>query len=121
MSVAELHGDTLAQAQIGNALGKQIFADREGTVNQRQIGDTPNQHDMLTGSQGDGRAYTDTARSHCSNYDEQCRRDGLGPNSVTWTSRAATTGRGTRRTRAAAAASPIWLPPAAPDCSTVSR
>jgi len=31
-------------------------------------GDKPNQHDILTGSQPDGRAYTDAADHTCSNY-----------------------------------------------------
>ena len=31
------------------------------------VGDTPNQHDMLTGSQPDGRAYTDGADIHEAN------------------------------------------------------
>ena len=32
------------------------------------FGDTPNQHDILTGSQPDGRAYTDTADHTCDNW-----------------------------------------------------
>jgi hypothetical protein len=67
MNAAELHGDTLEQAQIGNALGKQISLTEKSTpVN--GIGDTPNQHDILTGSQANGRAYTDTMDHTCSNY-----------------------------------------------------
>jgi len=31
-------------------------------------GDTPNQHDILTGSQPDGRAYTDGADHTCGNW-----------------------------------------------------
>src|SRR5213593_1539012 len=43
-NVAELHGDTVAQAQIGNALGKQIsLTEKNMTVN--GVGDTPNTHD----------------------------------------------------------------------------
>ena len=66
-SVAELHGDTIEQARLGNALGKQIsLTEKQGIVN--GVGDTPNQHDILTGSQTDGRAYTDAADHTCSNY-----------------------------------------------------
>src|SRR5713101_4125185 len=67
MNVGELHGDTIEQARMGNALGKQIsLTDKNTTVN--GIGDTPNQHDILTGSQADGRAYTDGMDHTCSNY-----------------------------------------------------
>jgi hypothetical protein len=67
MNVAELHGDTLDQARLGNALGKQISLSEKGTpIN--GVGDKPNQHDILTGSQPDGRAYTDAADHTCSNY-----------------------------------------------------
>jgi hypothetical protein len=67
MSVAELHGDTIEQARIGNALGKQLsLTEKNMVVN--GVGDTPNQHDILTGSTPDGRAYTDSADHTCSNY-----------------------------------------------------
>jgi hypothetical protein len=66
-NVGELHGDTIEQARMGNALGKQIsLTDKNTTVN--GVGDTPNQHDILTGSQADGRAYTDGMDHTCSNY-----------------------------------------------------
>jgi hypothetical protein len=67
MNVAELHGDTIEQARLGNALGKQISLSEKGTpIN--GVGDMPNQHDILTGSQPDGRAYTDTMDHTCKNY-----------------------------------------------------
>src|SRR5438309_6881691 len=66
-SVAELHGDTIEQARLGNALGKQLsLSEKQGVVN--VVGDTPNQHDILTGSQPDGRAYTDTMDHTCNNW-----------------------------------------------------
>jgi hypothetical protein len=66
-NVAQLHGDTLDQARIGNALGKQIsLSEKSGIVN--GVGDKPNEHDILTGSQSDGRAYTDAADHTCSNW-----------------------------------------------------
>jgi hypothetical protein len=67
MNVAELHGDTLEQARMGNALGKQLSLSEKQTVI-NGVGDMPNQHDILTGSQPDGRAYTDAADHTCSNY-----------------------------------------------------
>src|ERR1700681_640461 len=66
-NVGELHGDTIDQARMGNVLGKQFsLTDKNTVVN--GIGDTPNQHDILTGSQPDGRAYTDGMDHTCSNY-----------------------------------------------------
>ena len=66
-NVAELHGDTVEQARLGNALGKQLsLNEKQGVVN--GVGDTPNQHDILTGSQPDGRAYTDTMDHTCRNW-----------------------------------------------------
>ena len=66
-SVAELHGDTIEQARLGNALGKQIsLTEKKEKVN--GVGDMPNTHDILTGSTTDGRAYTDAADHTCSNY-----------------------------------------------------
>jgi hypothetical protein len=66
-NVGELHGDTIDQARMGNVLGKQFSLTEKNTV-VNGIGDTPNQHDILTGSQPDGRAYTDGMDHTCSNY-----------------------------------------------------
>jgi len=66
-SVAELHGDTLEQARLGNRLQKTTALNEKGEpIN--GVGDTPNQHDILTGSTPDGRAFTDAADHTCSNY-----------------------------------------------------
>ena len=67
MHVAELHADTIDQARIGNALGKQFSLTEKGTVT-NGVGDTPNQHDILTGSQSDGRAFTDGMDHTCNNW-----------------------------------------------------
>ena len=65
--VASLHGDTLESAQLGNALGKVISMTENGDrVN--GVGDSPNQHDILTGSQPNGRAYADGADHTCNNW-----------------------------------------------------
>jgi hypothetical protein len=66
-TVGELHGDTVEQARLGNALGKQLSLTEKNTI-VNGVGDTPNQHDMLTGSQPDGRAYTDGADHTCNNW-----------------------------------------------------
>jgi len=63
----ELHGDTLERARLGNRLNKITSLTEKGTqVN--GVGDMPNQHDILTGSQPDGRAFTDAADHTCSNW-----------------------------------------------------
>jgi hypothetical protein len=75
MNVGELHGDTVEQARIGNALGKQLsLTEKGGIVN--GVGDMPNTHDILTGSQPDGRGYTDNMDHTCSNYSSNA--DGRG-------------------------------------------
>jgi hypothetical protein len=62
-----LHGDTIEQARIGNALGKQLaLSEQQKLVN--GVGDMPNTHDILTGSQPDGRAYTDEMDHTCTNW-----------------------------------------------------
>jgi hypothetical protein len=66
-NVADLHGDTLEQARYGNNLSRTtVFTEKGETV--KGAGDTPNQHDILTGSQTDGRAYTDSADHTCKNW-----------------------------------------------------
>ena len=66
-NVADLHGDTLEAARRGNNLVKSTALTEQGEpVN--GVGDTPNQHDMLTGSQLDGTAFTDGADHTCQNW-----------------------------------------------------
>lgn len=62
-----LHGDTIEQARIGNPLGKQFALTEKGEV-VNGVGDKPNQHDILTGTMPDGRAYTDSADHTCNNW-----------------------------------------------------
>jgi hypothetical protein len=65
--LADLHGDTAELARLGNNLVKlSALTEKGAIVNGR--GDTPNTHDMLTGSQTDGTAYTDGADHTCSNW-----------------------------------------------------
>ncbi|MBI4442051.1 MAG: lectin [Acidobacteria bacterium] len=63
-NVADLHGDVQRDR---NNLHKATALNEKGeVVNGR--GDTPNRHDILTGSQSDGRAYTDNADHTCQNW-----------------------------------------------------
>jgi hypothetical protein len=66
-NIGELHGDTIEQARVGNVLGKQFsLTEKAAIVN--GVGDTPNQHDILTGTQPDGRGYTDGGDHTCNNW-----------------------------------------------------
>jgi len=65
--LSHLHGDTLEEARLGNNLTKATaFSEKNETI--KGAGDKPNEHDILTGSQPDGRAYTDAADHTCKNY-----------------------------------------------------
>ena len=66
-NVAELHGDTLEVARMGNRIGKTTALNEKGETI-KGVGDQPNEHDILTGSQPDGRAYTDAADHTCKNW-----------------------------------------------------
>jgi hypothetical protein len=65
--LGNLHGDTIEEARTGNLVTKNNAVTEKGDkVN--GVGDTPNTHDILTGSQADGRAYTDAADHTCKNW-----------------------------------------------------
>jgi hypothetical protein len=66
-NVADLHGDTIEQARYGNNLSRSTVLTEKGEA-VKGAGDSPNQHDILTGSQTDGRAYTDGADHTCGNW-----------------------------------------------------
>jgi hypothetical protein len=67
-----LHGDTLDLARMGNTLTRATALTEKG----EQVPgpafpggpSVPNEHDILTGSQLDGRAYTDSADHTCNNW-----------------------------------------------------
>lgn len=65
--LAHLHGDTLELARLGNLITKNNALNEKGELT-NGVGDTPNRHDVLTGSQPDGRAYTDSADHTCKNW-----------------------------------------------------
>jgi hypothetical protein len=67
-NIGDLHGDTLEQARLGSNLFKETALDEHGNkIN--GVMEAPNtQHDMLTGSQLDGRAFTDNMDHTCNNW-----------------------------------------------------
>lgn len=64
---SELHGDTLEEARNGNLIGKMTAVDETGEEI-KGVGETPNWHDILTGTQQNGMAYTDGEDHTCSNW-----------------------------------------------------
>jgi hypothetical protein len=66
-SVADLHGDTLDAARLGNNISKATVLTEKGETI-KGFGDQPNQHDILTGSRPDGTAYPDSADHTCQNW-----------------------------------------------------
>jgi hypothetical protein len=63
-NVADLHGDVQRDR---NSINKQTALNEKGApVN--GVGDMPNQHDIVTGSDSHGRAVAGTTDSTCSNY-----------------------------------------------------
>ena len=65
--LAHLHGDTVEAARLGNNLSwATAFTEKNEPV--KRAGDKPNEHDILTGSQPDGRAFTDAADHTCKNF-----------------------------------------------------
>ncbi|HEX6707636.1 MAG TPA: lectin [Albitalea sp.] len=66
-NLSHLHGDNLDEARLGNNLSwATAFTEKNEPV--RRAGDKPNEHDILTGSTPDGRAFTDAADHTCRNY-----------------------------------------------------
>lgn len=65
--LAELHGDTLDLARKGNMIMKATALTEKGTV-VNGVGDSPNQHDILTGTMYDGKASTDSGDTTCKNW-----------------------------------------------------
>jgi len=67
-NVDELHGEKNGMTKDTN------LTEKGETV--KGVGDTPNEHDILTGSQADGRAYTDGMDHTCGNWTSAA--DGMG-------------------------------------------
>lgn len=66
-SVAHLHGDTVELGQLGSNLHRTTALTEKGNPI-KGVGETPNEHDVITGSKPDGTAYTDAADHTCRNY-----------------------------------------------------
>ena len=86
-NVADLHSD-------GNKLNKENSLTEKGTVVNGR-GDTPNQHDILTGSKLDGTAYVGEGYTNCDNWTSSGEggtrvghhdRQGGGENPTSWNS-----------------------------------
>ena len=91
-SVADLHGDTLESARRGNNISKVTALNEKGETISGN-GDTPNRHDILTGSQLDGTAFTDGADHTCGNWTSSAagtaqlgHHDRTGGGNVSWNS-----------------------------------
>jgi hypothetical protein len=66
-NLSDLHGDTAEQARMGNTLTKATALTEKGDP-VKGFGDNPNQHDILTGSTTEGKAFTDAADHTCKNW-----------------------------------------------------
>jgi hypothetical protein len=65
--VAHLHGDTVEAARLGNNLSRTtVLTEKNEPV--KGAGDKPNEHDIITGSTPEGRAFADAADHTCKNY-----------------------------------------------------
>jgi hypothetical protein len=96
---SEIHGDTLDEARRGSNLTKEFALTEKGEL-VNGIGDPmPTRHDILTGSQPDGRAFTDAADHTCNNWTSNGagsaqvgHSDRIGNGNQSWNSSHATTG-----------------------------
>jgi len=103
-SVSHLHGDVLEEARIGNAINWATALTERGQPVKR-AGDTPNEHDIITGSTPDGRAFVnDVSDRTCKNYTSSAAdgavqvghfdRTGAVPTALSWNSAHASRGCG---------------------------
>ncbi len=90
--LSDLHGDTLDEARIGNTLTRATALTEKGEP-VKGFGEKPNEHDILTGSQPDGRAYSDGKEHTCKNWTgngegsaQVGHHDRTGGPSVSWNS-----------------------------------
>ena len=66
-NLSHLHGDTLDEARMGNTLTRATALSEKGEPI-KGVGDKPNEHDILTGSQLDGRAFPEGTDKTCNNW-----------------------------------------------------
>jgi hypothetical protein len=88
-NVADLHGDV--QRDSNNVRKPTALTEKGDTVN--GVGDTPNRHDILTGSDSHGRAFSGSDDHTCGNWTgngtgsaQLGHHDRLGGPSVSWNS-----------------------------------
>ncbi len=92
-NLAELHGDTIELARADNRINRVTAITEKGTPI-GSVGEAPPlQHDILTGSQTDGRAYSDGADHTCKNWTSSSdgsaqvgHHDRTSPRSNSWNS-----------------------------------
>ena|SRR5438067_1906448 len=98
-SVSDLHGDTLDEARLGSNLFMETALDEHGKKIPGVM-EAPNvQHDVLTGSQLNGRAYADAMDHTCNNWTSNGagtaqvgHSDRMGGGGTSWNSAHATRG-----------------------------
>src|SRR5262245_18191767 len=96
---SEIHGDTLDEARRGSNLTKEFAITEKGEL-VNGIGDPlPTRHDLLTGSQPDGRAFSAAAERTCTNWASNSagsaqvgHSDRIGNGNQSWNSSHDTTG-----------------------------
>jgi hypothetical protein len=96
---SEIHGDTLLEAQRGSNMSKEFALTEKGDL-VNGIGDPlPTRHDILTGSQTDGRAFPEGVDRTCNNWTSNSQgaaqvghSDRIGHGNQSWNSSHATTG-----------------------------
>lgn len=92
-NLSHLHGDTLEEARVGNTVSWATALTEKGEQVKR-AGDKPNEHDILTGSTPDGRAFAVPEDRTCKNYTSSAEDgavqvghfDRTGGNSISWNS-----------------------------------
>lgn len=96
---SEIHGDTLDEARRGSNLTKEFALTEKGELVNGMGDPMPTRHDILTGSQPDGRAFTDTADHTCNDWTSNGagsaqvgHSDRIGNGNQSWNSSHATTG-----------------------------
>ena len=96
---SEIHGDSLLEAQRGSNMSKEFALTEKGDI-VNGIGDPlPTRHDILTGSQTDGRAFPPGVDRTCNNWTSNGQgsaqvghSDRVGYGNQSWNSSHATTG-----------------------------
>jgi len=77
--LGSLHGDTLDEARLGNQINQAFALTENGDTVPSLFGRGDGEaleHDILTGSQPDGRAFTDGEDHTCSNWTSSVAGDG---------------------------------------------